>query len=108
MEKLYESRYGEGWEQHVKDSYLMKGFIDVRDMVRHIYSKSKELMKGTKYEDNWFFYHDALSLMKAKDTKDWMENEGILKHWILPEFDLNAERPRYMGHPIENSPELMP
>jgi hypothetical protein len=104
----YMSRYGEGWKQHVKNSCMLKGYVDVRDMVRHIYKKSEELMKGTLYEDRWFFYHDALSLMKAQDTKKWMEEEGILKHWILPENDLNKERPRYMGHPIGNSPEFMP
>jgi hypothetical protein len=76
----YMSRYGEGWKQHVKNSCMLKGYIDVRDMVRHIYKKSEELMKGTLYEDRWFFYHDALSLMMAQDTKDWMKEEGILKH----------------------------
>lgn len=105
----YESRYGEGWKkQQVKDSYMLKAYVDIRDMVRHICKKSEELMKGTKHEDNWFFYHDALSLMKAQDTKAWMEEEGILKHWILPEHDLNRERPRYKGHPVGNSPEFMP
>jgi hypothetical protein len=43
----YMSRYGEGWKQHVKNSCMLIGYIDVRDMVRHIYKKSEELMKGT-------------------------------------------------------------
>jgi hypothetical protein len=86
----------------------MKSYVCITDMVYHIYTKSKELMKGTRYENDFFFYHDALSLMNAIDTKRWMADNGILKHWILPELGLNAERPRYAGHPIGNSPELMP
>ena len=64
-------------------------------------------MKDTIYRDNWLFYHDALTLMKAEDCKNWMKQNGIFKHWILPMNDLNYGTP-YFGHPIGNSPELMP
>ena len=76
-------------------------------MVEHIYNASKQLFQGTKHEDDWCFYHDALSLMNANDCKRWMEAKGILSRWILPLNNLNAGTP-YDGHPVGNSPELMP
>ena len=76
-------------------------------MVKHIYYESRRLMEGTKYSDNWFFYHDALSLMTSKSCKAWMDKEGILKHWLLPKEGLNKGTV-YENRPIGNSPELMP
>ena len=64
-------------------------------------------MKGANYEDNWFFYHDALTLMTWTSSMKWMEDQGILKHWLLPEQVLNAGT-TYALKPIGNSPELMP
>ena len=45
--------------------------------------------------------------MKVEDFKDCMKGKGIFKHWILPMNDLNKGTP-YYGHPIGNSPEIMP
>jgi hypothetical protein len=30
-------------------------------------------MKGTTHEKDWVFYHDALSLMTANETMEWMK-----------------------------------
>ena len=76
-------------------------------MVEHIYNESSELMQGTKHQTDWVFYHDALSLMKAKECKNWMRDKGILDRWILPLNGLN-QGTNYEGHPVGNSPELMP
>jgi hypothetical protein len=62
---------------------------------------------------SWFFYHDALSLMTAKDTMNWMEDKDYLKYWILPQQDLYRDdltlnRWRNSGAPPGNSPENMP
>ena len=53
------------------------------------------------------FYHDALTQLKCKRTKEWMQAKGYLKRWILPVKDLNANT-QYAGRPVGNSPELMP
>ena len=43
--------------------------------------------------------------MTAKETLDWMRNESILKHWILPEQNLNKGT-RYENSPTGNAPEF--
>eukprot|EP00957_Ditylum_brightwellii_P115295 8791864-Ditylum_brightwellii.AAC.1 len=58
-----------------------------------------------KHENDFFFYHGALSLMTAKETLDWMMNEGILKHLILPEQKLNKGT-RYKHSPTGNASEF--
>ena len=69
-------------------------------------------MKGTKFEDNWMFYHDALTLMTGADTKKWMEEKDYLRRWILPTTDLYDNLPilknKFGTNPIGNSPEFMP
>ena len=58
--------------------------------------------------DDFMFYHDALSIMTAKECREYMEEKGVLKHWILPELGLNDTFARFKGVPLGNSPELMP
>ena len=45
----------------------MSSYVVITDMVEHIIKESANLMQGTKHKNDWVFYHDALSLMKAKD-----------------------------------------
>ena len=48
----------------------------VRDMVTHIVVETRQALVGTKWEGKGRFYHDALSLMTAKETTDWMKEMG--------------------------------
>ena len=57
----YASLHGESWLAEIKKSTKVKKFDPISDMVKHIYNKSRRLMEGTKYSDNWFFYHNDLS-----------------------------------------------
>ena len=34
-------------------------------------------MQGAVHSDNWVFYHDALSFMTEKATRDWMKITNI-------------------------------
>jgi hypothetical protein len=77
-------------------------------VVLHIYNTSKEFFKGTIFEDDWYFYHDTLSLMCHADNRRWMAEQGILKHWILPPKGLNDEFKHYKFVPVGASHELMP
>ena len=45
--------------------------------------------------------------MTSDEFKRWMDEKGILKHWILPENYLNAGT-NYANRPVGNSPEMMP
>ena len=58
-------------------------------------------------------YHDALSIMTSRSTKEWMKSKGYLDRWILPSSDLYDNLPKeahrfYEGKPVGNSPEFMP
>ena len=108
----YESKYGPNWMHHLKSSPSFSNYVCITDYINFIITESARIMKGTKHEDDWVFYHDALSLMTAKKTKDWMRNKGIYNKWLLPTTNLYDNSPdllkRYKDNPIGNSPEFMP
>ena len=52
---------------------MMKKFINIRDLVIHM--ALDRLMLGTKYEGKAMFKHDALSLVTAKETREWMKKQ---------------------------------
>jgi hypothetical protein len=80
----YESKFGLDWEEHIDKSVTLSQYVCITDMVEHIFVESAKLFKVTKYEHDWSFYHDVLSLMTAKDTIQWMRDKGYYKHWVLP------------------------
>ena len=66
-------------------------------------------MEGTQYENNWYFYHDALSLMTSARTKERMKQKGYYEGWVLPKMklytqDSNELQKKYGDNPIRNSP----
>ena len=109
----YLSKYGEGWETKFKESAAMSKFRVISDYIDHIFQESEKIMHGTKHEKDWMVYHDALSLMTSKESKDYMRNKGYLTKWILPSEDLFDNSPdlknyKYAKNPPGNSPEFMP
>jgi hypothetical protein len=71
-------------------------------------------MKGTTHEKDWVFYHNALSLMTAHETVEWMKNafgengESYYSRWVLPENELHSDDPAlkaYLFRPVGNSSE---
>jgi hypothetical protein len=59
------------------------------------------------HQADWYFYHDALSLMTARESIAWMKEQGYHDRWLLPLCDAN-EGTTFAGRPIGNSPEMMP
>jgi hypothetical protein len=106
----YLSRFGkERWYEEVCKAPSMKAVTNVRHLVEYMVKVSKEHFAGTVYENNWYFYHDALSLMTADETKHWMTTKGYYKHWILPENGLNRHIAYYKKvQPVGNNPGAMP
>ena len=108
----YISKYGEDWEKHIKKSPTLTNSVVITDYIHHMMDESARIMSGTKFAQNWKIYHDALSLMRAKETKKWMEEKGYLERWILPSEDLYKNLPilekKFGQNPLGNSPELMP
>jgi len=61
----WESKYGEGWVKEINKVGDMKKIVSIRDLVMHMYNHTKQAYQGTKYENNFFFYHDALYLLRS-------------------------------------------
>jgi len=108
----YLSKFGTNWEQHLRKSSAFSSVIVVTEYIEHLMKESERAMKGTKHQDDWLVYHDSLSIMTASKTKEWMEDNGYLKRWILPSNDLYHDKPdlkkRFKNNPLGNSPEFMP
>ena len=69
--------------------------------------EAENLMKGSFHEDDFFIVHDALVLMTAKETIEWMKEKNYYHRWLLPMNRLQDGTP-YAGRPVGNSPEFMP
>ena len=55
-------------------------------------------MNETGFEDSWLFYHDALSHLAAKDTREYMSNtiidgKKIIDRWLFPMNNLSKNTP---------------
>ena len=77
FENPYKAKFGDDWETVVGQATMLKPYVCVTEMVQHIHDESARMFLGTKFEDTWFFYHDALTLMCAKDTIQWMKEQKI-------------------------------
>ena len=112
-ENPYLAKYGEdAWELKVNRSTQMSQYACITDLIEHIVAESAKLFEGTKHEDDWVFYHDALSLMTANERIKWMKEKDIYKRWILPVNGLHTDNlpylKQYLFQPVGNSPENMP
>ena len=57
--------------------------------------------------DDFFIVHDALVLMTAKETIDWMKEKNYYHRWLLPMNGLQDVTP-YAGRPVGNRTAFMP
>ena len=104
----YLARYGiDNWRQQIESSLFMRKYMCITELVTKIYERSKLAFQGTTHQDDWFFYHDALSQMTAKSTVQWMKQKNYYKRWLIPQNGLNAGT-RYENRPVGNRPEFMP
>ena len=85
------------------------GVVCIKYLVMHIVIKTRDFIKRTNHEDDWLFYHNALSLMTAKDCIVWMKKtlvsgirtrRTIYSCWVLPVLNLNKELLRFHGRPV--------
>lgn len=59
-------------------------------MARHFIAVGEVLHKAIIHEDIWMFCHDEISPMTSKENVEWMESQGYLERWWLPQFNLNS------------------
>ena len=60
-------------------------------------------MNGSVNEDDLFIVHDALVLMKIKETITWMKENNYFRHWLLP-MNGFKDGTHYSGIPVGDIP----
>ena len=85
----------------------MSKFYCITDLIRFMMKEAGNPMKGYVHEDGLFIVHDALVLMTAKKTIEWMKEKNCSHRWLLPMNGLQDGTP-YAGRPVGNSPEFVP
>lgn len=83
--KPYESLYGTEWQFKIRG--VLSSHICITDLVDHIVYESSRIIKGTKFKENWMFYHDALKQLTSADCVQYMKDNGILEN--IEMIDLN-------------------
>ena len=68
------------------DATDVRDCVSIRTVVAHIFESTKEVFNGTKFEDNWYVYHDEFSLMSSKATMNCMKGVGYYDRLVLPSF----------------------
>ena len=105
--KPYLSRYGERWVDKLKFSTAMSKFCCITDLILLMMNEAEKLMKGLVYKDDLFTVHDALVLIPAKETINWMRQNRYLHIWLIPLNGLQGGTPNAV-HPVCNIPKFMP
>ena len=75
----YHSRYGERWVDKLKSSTAMSKFVCIPDLICFMMNEAEKLMKGSVHEGNFYIVDNALVLMTAKETINWMRKNGYLQ-----------------------------
>ena len=70
-------------------------------------NEAEKQMKGSVHQDDFYIFHSALVLMKAKETINWMKQNRYLHQCLLPLNGLQ-DGITYASHPVGNIPEFMP
>ena len=108
----YRSKFGDNWKHHC-DKTALKNQACITDLIDHMFETTKKFFNPNGGDKNeWWVYHDALSLMTANESIKYMKDKGYYRHWILPERDLmndgTGKLKFYANKPVGNSPEVMP
>ena len=62
--------------EKLKSSTATSKFCCITDLIRFTTNEAEKLMKGSVHKENLFIFHDALVLMTAKETINWMRHNG--------------------------------
>ena len=64
----YELWYGEKWKDEIKKVKDLRPHVCAIELVTHIVNETNQAYIGTKYEETYLFYHNALWQMKDNLT----------------------------------------
>ena len=91
----------------LKSSTAMSKFCCITDLIHFMMNEAEKLIKGSVHEDDFYIIHNALVLMTAKETINWMKQKGYLHCLLLLLNGLQDGTP-YSVRPVGNIPEFMP
>ena len=60
------------WKKAIASLVTCKSYVCVIEYIKHMWHHTDNAFAGTKHADDWRIYHDALVLMTAATTKQWM------------------------------------
>ena len=108
----YQARFGDTWRDEIIKSTALSPFVCITSLVEYVMVESARVMVDTEHTNNWYFYHDALSLMTASQTREWMKKtniggENCMQKWLVPMLGCNKDTP-FEHRSVGNSPEFMP
>ena len=101
----YKERWPDKWEQQLAKT-MAKNWCDATELMDHVISESKKMFKGTKHENDFLIYHDALASWWEKGSQEEMEKKGFKDRQIRCVGATNANNKCYKGKPVGDSPEL--
>ena len=91
----------------------MSHYCVITTMIIHMAIETSKMFEGTAHALDCMFSHDALSLLTAIETVQWMKDNRhtdgrtYYEMWLKPLHGLNAGTD-FADRPTGNSPELMP
>ena len=103
----YESLHGNNWREVIRNTTALSAYGSINHLIDHVFTASRDVFAGTKYENKWFVYHDALSLLTSAASIEYIKEKGFFKHLILPENGLN-DGTCYANRVVGSHPEMMP
>ena len=62
--------------EKLKSSTAMSKLCCITNLIFFMMNEAEKLMKGSVHEDGLFTVHDALVLVTAKETINWMRKNG--------------------------------
>ena len=73
----------------------MNKFLCNKELITHIAEETRRVMRGSAFQDNFYLYHNALSLMAAAETRNWMRKLDYERYLLLPMKNLNIRTISY-------------
>ena len=82
---IFQGTERERWAEKLRSSTkISKISVTITDLNIFLMNEAEEPMKGSAHEDNLFIVHDALVLIKEKETINRMRKNGYLHRRLRP------------------------
>ena len=103
----YAERYPETWQDEVK-KVVNKKYCSIKELIDHMIRESKKLYTGTKYENTFLIFHDALSAYFEHDAQEYIKSLKFENRLVRCYGDTNSDIKRYQNKLVGDTPEFCP